>query len=386
MSILFNIEKVLFFLTDKNNVLLRGHTSSVNSLQQMSRGLALTLQESSSLIVKTYHDMSMAYLTADRSTDNLADVQILTVLRCDTVLLVPLVTNNKSNKPAGVILLGLPQAVSVLTASDSKLVQVVAQQVGLCLQLERMKEQKKADLDAERTAVVSMTARKVAHEINNPLGIISNYIASMKLRLSDDEQMKNELTIIDEEIQRISSMIGQLDMFAQAPVYRFELTDVNATIEDIIQLVKSAHCTTSDLTISFIPDDTLAQILTSKDAIKQVLINLLKNAAEAMNNGGRVTVKTGQPVRQKAAGKQGIEIVIADTGPGLPESVMASLYTPFVTTKQSGHSGLGLSIVNKTITDLGGTLSCTSSPSAGTIFSIFLPNSSPDELRQTRML
>ncbi len=378
MSILFNIEKVLFFLADKEDVLLRGHTSPASSLHQMSQALTLTLQRSSSLIVKTYHDLSMTYLTDEKSTVNLADEQILTALKCNAVLLVPLVADKK---PVGVILLGLPRAVSFLAESDCKLVQLVAQQVGLCLQLERMKEQKTAELDAERMAAVSMTARKVAHEINNPLGIISNYITSMKLRLSDDEQIQNELTIIDEEIHRISSMIGQIDMFSNNPVCRFELTDVNATIEDIIQFVKPAHLTPSEIDIAFLPDDSLPQIMTSKDTIKQIMINLIKNAAEAMNNGGSVVVKTRQ-LAEAVAGKEGIEIVVADTGPGLPESVAASLYTPFVTTKQNEHSGLGLSIVHKTVTDLGGTISYTSSPTDGTSFSIFLPNSKRNEWKQ----
>jgi signal transduction histidine kinase len=248
-----------------------------------------------------------------------------------------------------------------------------------------MKEQKQADLESERTAAVSMTARKVAHEINNPLGIISNYIASMKLRLSDDEQINSELTIIDEEIHRISSMIGQLDMFSQERAYSFELTDINAIIADIIHLIKSAHFTRSGIFVSFVPDSIIPHIITSKDAIKQVLINLLKNAAEAMNNGGTVTVTTRQAIKEISGNRDGIEIVVADTGPGLPDSIKASLYTPFVTTKQNGHSGLGLSIVHKTVKDLGGRLSCSSSPRDGTSFSIFLPNSSPDELRQTRM-
>lgn len=372
MSILFNIPNVLFFLMDSNNVLLEGLTSSTNNLHQTSRGLSLPLQHSSSFIVKTYHDMSMAYLTEEESMENLADQQVLSVLRCTKVLLVPLIANGK---PAGIILLGLPQTIHSVTATDRELIQVVARQVGLCLQLERMKEQKQKDLDAERRAAVSMTARKVAHEINNPLGIISNYLASMKLRLSDDEFINNELTIIDEEIQRISSMIGQLDMFSQDAVYHYELTDVNATIADIIQLVKSARFTGSGIGISFSPDSNIPHIITSRDGLKQVLINLLKNAVEAMDNGGDITITTKQTTPETDAEEEGIKIIIADTGGGLPDVITTNLYTPFVTTKQNGHSGLGLSIVHKTITDLGGRLSCTSNPGNGTCFTIFLPNS-----------
>jgi len=378
MSILLNIDKVLFFLTDKNKVLLHGFTSPANSLHQMSQGLTLTLQRSTSLVVKTYHDMAMTYLTNDTRSDNLADEQLLTGLKCKTVLLVPLVADDS---PAGVILLGLPDNINLLSAADRKLVQVIAQQVGLCLQLEKMKEQKTEELNAERMAAVSMTARKIAHEINNPLGIISNYIVSMKLRLADNDQMKNELGIIDDEIHRISSMIDQLNTFSQEPVQTVEMTNINAAIEDIIHLVRSAHLTSQEVAISFIPDRDLPDIPTSKDAVKQILLNLLKNSVEAMNQGGEITVTTRKSDRSaEGSDREGVEIRVTDTGPGLPEFVMANLYAPLITTKKSGHSGLGLSIVHKTVKDLGGTLSCTSSPMDGTTFSIFLPGSAKDKL------
>lgn len=372
MSIIFNIEKVLFFLTDKDNILLKGHTSPTNSLQQMSEGLTLTIQQSSSLIVQTYHAQSMCYLQTGASNDNLADEQILAILGCNTVLLVPLVAGDN---PAGVILLGLPAEMNELSSSDKKLVQVVAQQVGLCLQLERIKEQEKEALEAERMAAISMTARKVAHEINNPLGIISNYIASMKLKLPADGAIQDELTIIDEEIHRMSSMIGQLDNFSQKPAVELKSVDVNTVIDDIVQFVKSAHFSGSKVTISFLPDTSLPHINSSKDAMKQILLNLLKNAAEAMgDDGGEITVRTKQQTEELAKDGKWIEIVVSDNGPGLPEKVMANMYTPFVTTKQNGHSGLGLSIVRKIVTDLGGKISFTSNKKEGTSFSIFLPN------------
>ncbi len=379
MSMLFSIEKVLFFLPDNNSVLLKGRTSPVNSLYQASQGLTLTVQKSSSLIVKTYHEMAIASLAVDTPADNLADRQILTIFNSETVLLVPLIADKK---PAGVVLLGLPERGDVLSQADYKLIQVVIHQVALSLQMERMKEEKAAELNAARMAAVSMTARKIAHEINNPLGIISNYITSIKLKNPTDEVTQNELTIIDEEIQRISSMIRQLDIFSKDPGFHFEETDVNATIESIIQLLNSARFAGPEIVISFQADKTLPHIITSKDAIKQILINLLKNAGEAMPNDGRITVTTRQPASETTADKQGIEITVADTGPGLPATVTNRLYTPFVTTKQNGHSGLGLSIVYKTVNDLGGTISHTSNPTKGTCFSIFLPNSGQNELQR----
>lgn len=387
MSLLFNIDKVIFFLKDTENILLEGRTSQQNSLRQSSQGLNLTMEENSSLIVKTHQSMGINWLSAENSTENLADRQLLTILGCRKILLLPLLANKE---PAGVILLGLPQEQGALASDDHKLLKVVAQQVGICLELERMKEQKAADLNAERMSAISMTTKKIAHEINNPLGIISNYLASIKLRLTDDEKIQQELSIVDEEIHRISSMISQMDLFSQDSTNNFELTDVNATIHDIVQLQKAAHFATSGFQLRFFPDETLQPIVTCKNSIKQILINLVKNATEAMKSSGRVRVTT-RAAEKSPTGypmTKGIEIEVRDSGPGLPDSVAASLYSPFVTTKRNGHSGLGLSIVHKAVTDLAGTISHTSSPVDGTCFTIFLPDSEQIEqhsLQQRRM-
>lgn len=370
VSILFDIEKVLFFLPDKDGVLLSGRTSASNNLCQLSHGLTLPVQRSSSLIVKAHLESSMNYLTTDDEPENLADQQILSALKSSTVLFVPIVADKK---PAGTILLGLPESIKALPQSDCKLVKVIAQQVGLCLYLERMKEKKAEEIEAERMAAVSMTAKKFAHEINNPLGIISNYLMTMKLKLTEENDLKEELGIIDEEIARISAMIDQMDMFSQAAFTLSELIDVNNVLDDIVQLTKSSLFEGSGIDISFNPDDSLPRIMTSRDAIKQIMINLLKNASEAMKDGGRVEILTRVAVRKKRGEPNGIEIVVSDSGPGLPDSIKANLFKPFVTTKEGGHSGLGLSIVYKAVNELGGAVSCSSKQGEGTSFVIFFP-------------
>ncbi len=117
--------------------------------------------------------------------------------------------------------------------------------------------------------------------------------------------------------------------------------------------------------------------MASRDALKQVIINLLKNAAEAMTDGGDVTAITARVAKdQYKSGKppaDGIEIVVEDTGPGLPDVVKQNLFKPFVTTKNNGHSGLGLSIIEKTVTELGGSISCESRLEEGTQFTIYFP-------------
>lgn len=374
MTILFDIDKVLFFLPDRDGRLLKGYTSPSSSLHHLSRGLTLPVKQNSSLIVKTYTEAAQNQLSNDDGRDSLADRQVLTTFRSDVLLLVPIVADKQ---PAGVIVLGLPKSIKTLSDNDQKLVQIVSQQVGLCLHLEKMKAQKAEDLEAERLAAVSMTARKLAHEINNPLGIISNYLTSMSLKLPKDNDIQEELEIIGEEINRISSMVNQMDNFSQAAFTRFETIDVNAVIKDIIHIVKVSLFAAAGLKITFLPDAMLPEIKTSRDAIKQIMINLLKNSSEAMEEGGSVEVMTRLAPAPSDAGRTekagGIEIIVSDTGPGLPEAIKAKLFQPFFTTKKTGHSGLGLSIVDKAVKDLGGSIQCTSKADEGTSFIISLP-------------
>jgi len=373
-NILFDVEKIVIFLPDRSEGFLQGQTSPSSSMQHLSQGLTLSVQKSSSAIVGAYNDSGVAYLTTDNPPQNMADAQILKAFGCTTLLLMPLSADQQT---IGVALMGLPESMKVLSRGDLKLMRVVSQQVGLSLFLERMKAKKAAEIEAERMAAVSMTARKVAHEINNPLGIITNYLATMSLKFSRDDDIQEELGIIGEEINRISSMVNQMDMFSQSAFTQLEKMDVNTVIGDLVHLIRPSLFKPSNISLTFRPDNNLPKIMASRDALKQVIINLLKNAAEAMSDGGDVAVTTTRVAKnqyeQGVPPADGIEIVVEDTGPGLPDSVKQNLFKPFVTTKNNGHSGLGLSIIDKTVNELGGSIACKSEREDGTRFTIYFP-------------
>lgn len=374
MHILFGIEKVLFFLPDKDGVLLKGRVSETSILRHLSGGLTLPIQKNSSLIVRAFHTSSPICLTAGKERRHLADEQVFRVLGSNSILLVPVIAGKKS---VGVILLGLPAGAKALSKSDGQLILTIAQQVGLCLLVESMEAGKAEEIEAERMAAISMTARKFAHEINNPLGIINNYLMTMRLKLPAENIFQEELGIIGEEINRIVTMVNQVDIFSQTTSAAYVPTDVNKVIEDIVHLVEPSLFGFSGKSILFRSGTGLPQVITSPDALKQIMINLIKNASEAIDTAGYVEITTGVFVKDSHVSHvlrpPGIEIVVKDSGPGLPEAVVKNLYKPFVTTKKNGHSGLGLSIVHKTVKDIGGDITCTSKPGEGTHFSIYLP-------------
>lgn len=370
-SVVFDTSKILFFLPDEHSALLEGTTSPSNPYHQMSKGVTLPLKRTSSKIVEVYHQMTAAYLTCDAGPLNPADQQVLGALQCRKVLLVPIKTENTA---LGIVLMGLPKDRSTLETDETTLLRVLAQQAGLCMYIERMKKRNAEQIEAEKMAAISLTAKKFAHEINNPLGIISNYLAALKFKLEGND-VKEELDIINEEIRRISSMVDQLDLFAKPFFKKTQRVSLNTVLEDIIQIAKTSFFGDNGTFIEFYPDTSLPDIQTARDGIKQIIINLLKNSSEAMQKGGTIEVTTR---KIDAAGshdkpKAGVNIIISDNGPGLPDHVQENLYKPFVTSKGKGHSGLGLSIVNKAVKDLGGRITCTTQPAEGTTFTIFLP-------------
>jgi nitrogen-specific signal transduction histidine kinase len=332
--------------------------------------LILPIQKSSSRIVKAYQTRTLDYLKAAEEQDNLADRQVLSAFSSQVVALVPLAAEMQE---VGLALIGLPESMSHLSTNDHRLLRTISHQAAMCLYLDELKTRKAEDIETERQAAISMTARKFAHEVNNPLGIIHNYLTTLKLKVADEDNINRELGIISEEINRISAMINQLDTFAQASFSTSDLTNVNNIISDIVQLVKSSFLSDSATELVFNADPELPLIKTSPDGIKQIVINLLKNSSEAMDGGGRVVLTTSRSQRSGIEGQGEILIRVEDNGPGLPDTVKDNLYTPFISTKGIGHSGLGLSIVKKAVGDLGGTIECTSDPELGTVFEIGLP-------------
>ncbi|HKJ63836.1 MAG TPA: HDOD domain-containing protein [Desulfopila sp.] len=371
VNVLFDLKKVLFFLPDKQQVLLKGTTSASNPYRQMSRDLIMPIKRLSSRLVKAYHGVESDCLERNGKSLSTADEQVLAVLNAQSALIIPI---KADSKPVGLILLGEPDDGLDLTESDMKLLQIIARQLGLCLYLERMKKEKEAEIESERQAAISMTARKFAHEVNNPLGIISNYLTSLKLKLAGDKNIEVELGVIGEEIQRISSMVNQLDLFSQPIPSATKDIDVNGELGKIIKLLRPSLFKNSATTVSFHPQQQLPPLQTSLDGFKQIVINLLKNGVEAMPDGGDIVVTTREVTADDSVAQAaGIEVSISDNGPGLPDAVRENLYKPFVTTKSGNHAGLGLSIVNNAVQSLGGEIRCISDSKQGTIFTLFFP-------------
>jgi signal transduction histidine kinase len=253
---------------------------------------------------------------------------------------------------------------------------IVAAVAGALEREQQRYEQKNRQAEDRVASTVSKT-RKIVHEINNPLSIIKNYLKVLTLRTDENPSGKDELRIIDEEINRVTGLIRSLTSPSETIPINLETVDVNATITDILGLFRKSLPGKTVIRLDQDLDPHIPIIASDRNRLKQALINLLKNAMEAIPDGGTIQVSTrmwrNSPRHvgdQDQAGR--IKISVCDDGPGIDEGIKKDLFKPNVTSK-TGHDGLGLSIVHEAVTHLKGSLLCESTLGRGTCFHIELP-------------
>lgn len=217
----------------------------------------------------------------------------------------------------------------------------------------------------EQLTAMQVQARRVVHEVNNPLSIMKNYVKLLSMKLGDDAEARNDLRIFNDEIDRIAAIIrGLAHPAAPAPVAETGI-DINRIVRDLIELTSDTLFVPANISVAMRLADDLPRISAQRDKLKQIFLNLLKNAAEAMPQGGTISVTTRDNVNRD--GRPYIAIVIADTGPGLPSEVMARLFEPVASTKGGDHAGLGLAIVKNLAEEIHASVTCISEPSGLTV-------------------
>lgn len=208
------------------------------------------------------------------------------------------------------------------------------------------------------------------HEAGNPLSIIGNYLEMLRLKLGDEHHAAQDIPMIRQEIDRVGSILLQLKEPA-APRRADEALDINALIEQLSQIFKNSIFAAHTLALELRLDPQLPPITADASSIKQIMINLIKNAAEALDESGIVIVST-EVADNRRDDRRYVAITIEDNGPGIPEAIRATLFSPAVSSKGKGHAGLGLSITKRLVEELGGTITC-SSGTWGTRFHILIP-------------
>lgn len=229
---------------------------------------------------------------------------------------------------------------------------------------EQLVSQRDRMLQAERVAAWREIARRLAHELKNPLFPLQITVETLQRAKTAapeefDEIFEESTTTLLAELTNLKTIIGRFGDFARMPAPQFEDVNVNETVREAAGLFQSIAVKPA---LELAPD--LPTIKADPEQLRRALRNLMLNAMDAMPKGGRVTLRTN-------AIKDTVIIEVADTGEGLTPEEQARLFTPYYTTKQHG-TGLGLAIVQSVVSDHGGKISVESEPGRGTTFRIEL--------------
>ncbi|UVW28445.1 HDOD domain-containing protein [Massilia sp. H6] len=318
-------------------------------------------------IAKSALERRPAFVQREGAELGLAEEQLLRMLGTDSLVCVPLVAGTRC---LGVLIGGvsawqLPACQRRARFMQSFGVQAASALETLLSERGHARRQLAHVADEYREA-----SRRVVHEVNNPLAIIKNYLSVLDSKLARQEPVGGEMSILNEEIDRVGQLVQSLADLKPAEAGP-RPTDVAKVVEEVQRLFRSTGFVPSSVDIAVSMHDDATRIEGDADVLKQILVNLVKNAIEALGStGGRIEILNRGHVNRER--QLYLELVVSDTGPGLSREVLAHLFSPVKSTKDGAHHGLGLSIVHSLVKKLGGHIACRSGRT-GTAFEILLP-------------
>ena len=218
-------------------------------------------------------------------------------------------------------------------------------------------------LKNERLAGLGQVVAEITHEIKNPLISIGGFAQQLARKAADDASAK-KLEIICHETSRLEKLLSELRELYHPGQQDFHPVDIRQLLSEVVLLTKP-DCSGKHVTIERQTGTEPILVQGDKDKLTQVFLNLIKNSTDAMNEGGKITIGC-------ASKDDFVVITVSDDGPGVPESLIDTLFSPFVTTKKQG-SGLGLAISKRIVEDHSGKITAKSVEGKGTQMSITLP-------------
>jgi len=344
-------------------------------LTKITKRLAIELDDPGAVIARGLDEVRFV---SRKDLESANDREIAAALGLEDFCVIPIATVEDR---LGLMIVDNIFTGKEVTAEDAHLLEMVVSHATTSLRAAQLKESLKKNVEslkatyrklksneerilrAEKLAISGELTSSVLHEIKNPLVSVGGFARALWESGDLGEKDREKVEIIMNEAQRLESYLENL----QSNISRLKLEkgDINQIIEDVCQLLQNEFAERSiELRKSLSP--YVAQCRVDQVKIHEAFLNILQNAAEAVDGDGHVWVRTWMDESR-------ISIEIADDGEGIPKKELARIFTPFFTTKENG-SGLGLAFVHRIIRDHGGDISVSSTRGKGTTFLIALPS------------
>ena len=267
-------------------------------------------------------------------------------------------------------------AMGAFLQEEEKLIAAIAREVALIVERKESGEEN-ARLEhqlihADRLATIGKLAAGVAHELNEPLGSILGFAQLAQKSPDLPEQAQRDIGKILTASLYAREVIKRLMFFARQVPAKKARVSINGVVKETFFFLEG-RCVKGGIEVVLDLASDLPEIVADPAQLKQVLVNLVVNAIQAMPNGGKVTVST-------QAGDSSVSLVVQDTGSGIDKETLDKIFLPFFTTKDVNEgTGLGLAVAHGIVTAHGGSIGVASRPGCGTRFEICLPTTSPEE-------
>ncbi len=368
-NLLFGLANGICFLLDDEQTALRAAAASLPPSDSLDE-LRITLKSGRSLVADALIEnrVRSSFDAGDGDSAAVVDGQIGRLLGGDGLVCLPLVG---SGGKVGVLVAGVDEGRWHRLRGQDVMLGCFAEAVAELLQQRLRTEREREEAARRERERQRRRVRELIHEANNPLAVINNYLQVLALRLKEEPALERQLTTLREEAERIGNILLRMrDLPAGEEPPQGEV-DVNGLIRELMEVFRVSHLEPRGIHLELSLDGTIPPIQSNRNSLKQILTNLVRNAAEAVPEGGHIGIATRDRVNRD--GRQYVEIRVQDDGPGLPAEVLDNLFSPVTSSKGKGHAGLGLTIVRNLVSALDGSIGGRNRKRGGAEFVILLP-------------
>jgi signal transduction histidine kinase len=271
---------------------------------------------------------------------------------------------------SGLLLLGRPRGAGELSQEETNSVLLLVELLAVTLhnhylQDQRVQAERRAAQN-EKLSMLGLLTSCITHEIKNPLSSIKTIATVLSEQLGPDHENSEDISLILEEVERLSVTTSQFLKFTRPTADPNNLTDLESVIRGAVHVL-SHFAKQRGVTVTLDIERDLPPLSAGENSAREIVFNLLLNSLEAVGPDGRVEIGAHRNEKH-------VVTTLTDDGPGIPAEMEDRMFEPFITTKSSG-TGLGLYIARRNIEELGGEITCQSEPNRGTRFSVKLPYS-----------
>jgi len=286
------------------------------------------------------------------------------------MLVIPLINKKRL---VGMMNFGAKLSEDAYTSEDIELLMTLSGQAAIAIENDqlsaRMRELEKSLHQADKLSALGTFASSLAHEIKNPLSSIKTFSQLMEKRFNDTVFREKFSAIVPQEIDRLEAVLNQLVDFGKESSLDFEPVKIGKVIDELFELVQY-EALRRNIKVIKECGASLPPVAAVEQQLKQVFMNLILNAIQAMPAGGEVRISAAAAADDRIGDI--VRVSVKDNGSGIPPEAMARIFKPFFTTKADG-TGLGLSITQRIVRDHGGAIEVNSEPGNGAEFIVKLP-------------